>query len=224
MADLFPLTSRRRGGDGKWQSVHMIACGKCGAEDLVSAQNTRMSDGHLTGTFQKRGWRVSPTGKHACPSCLAAETRERRAARQPAPGDTPMKKPPPPPPSPAASSAIVSLYVLLEDAYDRAAKGYRPGWSDERLAKETGLALDVVQRRREADFGPVVVDTTFNDIRAEMALLKGDIAHLREASARLADIAAQLDLRAIAVAQILNAAPGKAPPSHSPSAAVAKAA
>ncbi|MFG1214970.1 hypothetical protein V5F72_20970 [Xanthobacter flavus] len=58
--------------------------------------------------------------------------------------------------SPAASDAIVNLYLILSDAYDRAKKGFKPGWSDERVARETGLALGVVEERRERDFGPLM--------------------------------------------------------------------
>ncbi|MBP2147952.1 hypothetical protein [Xanthobacter flavus] len=92
--------------------------------------------------------------------------------------------------SPAASDAIVNLYLLLSDHYDKARKAYAEGWDDERVAKEAGLSPVLVAERREKDFGPLVKDTTLEDIAAatlalaqEVAGLEGEIDALQRATA-----------------------------------------
>lgn len=106
------------------------------------------------------------------------------------------------PPSPAASSALVVCYLLIEEHYDRARKAYRAGWDDERIAKETGLALGVVQERRERDFGPLVVDTTREDLEATLGVLAGEITELTTLirAAEQAISSAQARLRSIVFA------------------------
>lgn len=70
-------------------------------------------------------------------------------------------------PSPAAGKALVDLYVTLEDVYLRDRKAYKDGYDDARVARELGLSPDLVAKRREQDFGPLVRDTTLEDLRAE---------------------------------------------------------
>ncbi|MFG1370717.1 hypothetical protein V5F32_00910 [Xanthobacter oligotrophicus] len=98
---------------------------------------------------------------------------------RPAANDDVAAAAPSSPPSPAASSALVVCYLLIEEHYDRARKAYRAGWDDERIAKETGLALPVVQERRERDFGPLVVDTTREELAAALDGLEADLADVR---------------------------------------------
>ncbi|MEW6256909.1 MAG: hypothetical protein AB1592_13220 [Pseudomonadota bacterium] len=213
MGDLFPLESRVRGDDGRRQAAHVIRCSRCPSEDAVAAHRTRYPTAHLTGTFQQRGWRVSQSGRHVCPTCIASETEARRAkhSKEPAPMPAPEKVISAPPlPSPAASSAIVTAYLLLEDHYDKAAKAYRAGWSDERVAKESGLAVEAVAKRREADFGPLVVDTTAQDLRHEWDGLRSDIKALRTGAGQLALLLKGLDEREARLAKRLDAVGEKA--------------
>lgn len=62
-----------------------------------------------------------------------------------------------PQPSDAARRAKRLVYQALEDYYDDKAKTYRPGHSDDSIAKETGAAVEFVKRIREEDFGPLGV-------------------------------------------------------------------
>lgn len=207
MADLFPPVSRPRGDDGKRQTAHVIRCSRCPAEDAVTAHMTRYTTEHLTGTFQQRGWRVSQSGRHVCPACIAAEGSARRAKHS---KETSAMSAPSAIPSPAASNAIAEAYLMLQDGYDHAAKTYKPGWSDEKIAKESGLSLAEVKKRREADFGPLVVDTTAEDLRHEWDGLRSDIKALRTGAGQLALLLKGMDEREARLAKRLDALGEKA--------------
>ena len=69
--------------------------------------------------------------------------------------------------SPAASTALPLLYMALGDNYDRAKKSYKGNYTDEQIAKETGLSVEFVKQRREADFGPLVPQININGLLVE---------------------------------------------------------
>ncbi|OYZ97679.1 MAG: hypothetical protein B7X99_13590 [Rhizobiales bacterium 17-65-6] len=230
MADPFPIELRARGGDGKRQRVYVIRCARCPTEDFAAAHMRALSEAHLTGTFQGRGWRVNPSGRHVCPACIAAETEARRAKHSQEPSAMsksdmsksdlsksekvspaqPSAAPPAAVPSPAASSALVIAYMLLEEKYDKATKAYRAGYSDELVAKETGLSVAVVAKRREDDFGPLVVDTTVEDLRNEWDGFRSDIRALRTGAGQQSLLLKSLDEREARMARLLNTALDKA--------------
>ncbi|MFG1376137.1 hypothetical protein [Xanthobacter autotrophicus] len=203
MRDDFPVVNRSRGEGLPPRQVHEIACSRCPATSTLSLVGSAGLPAHTVALkFGQRGWRVVGVGKHLCRACDAA-SRKPSAARaaipaedpamppkaapktttpvmpaRPAANDDVAAAPSPSPPSPAASSALVVCYLLIEEHYDRARKAYRAGWDDDRIARETGLALPVVQERRERDFGPLVVDTTREDLEATLGVLAGEIAEL----------------------------------------------
>ena len=66
--------------------------------------------------------------------------------------------------SPVAAARLGELYMILTDVFLVADKAYKPGWSDERIAKETGLSVEFVAKRRLEDYGPIIVDTAIPDL------------------------------------------------------------
>lgn len=85
---------------------------------------------------------------------------------------TPIKAAPP------AASDIArqqrrDAHALIEMSYDLASHSYKDGYSDEKIAKETGLAKDWVAKRREDEFGPLQEP-------GEIALLRAEVASARE--------------------------------------------
>ncbi len=187
MRDDFPVVNRQRGKMLPPRPMQEIACSRCPNTDSISAAAGRRPPHTVARDFGRRGWRVVDAGKHVCPACIAAEIERRRA---PQPESTAMAPKPkesasPVPAnenaghaSPAASDAIVNLYLLLSDHYDKARKAYAEGWDDDRVAKEAGLSPVVVAERREKDFGPLVKDTTREDIAAATLVLAQEIAGL----------------------------------------------
>ncbi|MFG1332046.1 hypothetical protein V5F41_12440 [Xanthobacter autotrophicus] len=228
MRDDFPVVNRSRGPGLPHRRVHEIACSRCPATSTLSLTDSKGLPAHTVALkFAQRGWRVVGVGKHLCPACATDATRKPPAGRLPAPSEetamppkaapkttTPVMPARPAanddvaaapslsPPSPAASSALVVCYLLIEEHYDRARKAYGSGWGDERIARETGLALTVVQERRERDFGPLVVDTTREDLEATLGVLAGEIAELTTLirAAEQAISSAQARLRSITFA------------------------
>lgn len=193
MGELFALTHRATPGGHR--AAQVIACHRCPAEKVVFAHNGRFPEHTLIARFEKCGWGVSRDGAHLCPDCRTKEIAARRAGRTPSPEEKPMAAAPAPSASPSASGAIVELYMLLDDKYHRARKGYVAGYSDERIAKELGLSVTVVAERREKDFGPVVVDTTLEDLaKAKAALVEG-LAEVRKAATNLAGLAGHAERR-----------------------------
>lgn len=141
----------------------------CGTEATLSAHSTCLPGHAVAAKFRKLGWLVRTVGKHVCPNCqindrnpnkpreVAAmppshslKDRIEQPKAAPATKDTLKAER-----SPAAKSAIPLLYMALDEGYDRTAQDYKPGYSDERIAKETGLAVEFVRARRESDFGPI---------------------------------------------------------------------
>lgn len=142
-----------------WAKGRVIVCAACGTKDQVSsAKNVALPNEVAHRKFQQRGWHVGTRERDdRCPACVEKERTKK--VNTPAPQKTPT------PPTPAASKRITDLYLYLEDHYDRDRKGYRNGWSDEKIAEELALAVDLVARRREQDFGPIIRDTLLDDIK-----------------------------------------------------------
>jgi hypothetical protein len=141
--------------------------------------------------FRRAGWTVA--AKEAgdrCPACSASAAptakfpKDLPMIKTPSAGASPAAAPavlPDAPPaivpSLAVTNALALYYMAMVDAYDRAAGAYRPGWSDERVAKETGLSLAEVTRRRTSDFPP----------------LPPEVDPLKDAEAALVDLRADTD-------------------------------
>lgn len=199
MRDDFPVVNRSRGKLLPPRPVQEIACSRCPNTDSIGAAAGRRPPHTVARDFGRRGWRVVDAGKHICPACVAAEAARRKAPQSERTAMAPKPKEPAAPvpanenaghASAAASDAIVNLYLLLSDHYDKARKAYAEGWDDDRVAKEAGLSPVVVAERREKDFGPLVKDTTREDIAAatlalaqEIAGLEGEIDALQRAAA-----------------------------------------
>ncbi len=74
--------------------------------------------------------------------------------------------------SEAARAARRLATLLLEEKFDVATGQYRDGYTDEKVAKETGAALAFVFKRREDDFGPLKVPGDLQDCRDEIARIR----------------------------------------------------
>lgn len=152
--ETFPTVNRQIGDDRRWRAVQMIRCSSCGSEDHVgSGQSSRLPEEVIATRFRAKGWRVEQRkDRHLCPSCVAKDQEQARARRAEKEAALAEQKPDR---SPAAAVKLGELYMMLSDAYEPARKVYKPGWSDDRIAKETGLAIEFVRARREQDFGPL---------------------------------------------------------------------
>ncbi|MCW2275094.1 hypothetical protein GJ654_10200 [Rhodoblastus acidophilus] len=134
----------------------------------MSAHSTCIPASSVAAKFRKLGWLVRAVGKHVCPNCQVSDRNHNPNPQEGVmapplslkdrleqPKAQPAKEPAKAERSIAAKSAIPLLYMALDEGYDRAGQDYKPGYSDERIAKETGLAVEFVRARRESDFGPI---------------------------------------------------------------------
>lgn len=195
MKDIFPLVNRKLADDGMPVPGHVIACSACGSEDFFSYRGGRMPTVVVSKKFRNRGWCVGDGDDHVCPTCAgtfrAVKPRPNHsaaAALKTAPQpDAPINIPSfeeamaksatvaPPAQmvrSPAAATGLGLLYMALADNFDPTKGRYRGDWSDEKVAKETGLALDFVRQRRESDFGPIIAGPDLDRLRVELVALE----------------------------------------------------
>lgn len=131
-----------------------IQCGQCAAADTVQLRHV-ITPRHIDLKFIQRGWRIPP---RLCPAC-AAKSKE--------------KKPMASKPSPAAMKAQAQMFQLLSQHFDTVDGRYVAGWSDGKVAKDTGLSPDVVTEYRRTCFGEIKEPT-------EIALLRADITTLEK--------------------------------------------
>jgi hypothetical protein len=131
---------------------------------------------------RREGWLVSPGKKPRCPKHAVDPAHYKSVPfNNPPPAEVhqPLKRESLM--STAATAAVNSqttpnmklvrqAIALLDDHFDEEAHRYRPGWSDEKIAKETGLHIvQVAKIRCEAGFGELADDP-------EMVKLRDDIA------------------------------------------------
>lgn len=102
----------------------------------------------------------------------------------------------PTPPIPireATNDQRVLIRNLLDKHFDDAVGTYLDSMSDAAIAEKAGVPRVVVERIREAAYGPIKVDPEIQAIRTELAALK---AAAEKLMATVADLSARLDRKA----------------------------
>jgi hypothetical protein len=158
--------------------LYFLACSKCEARG-ERRQRSLMPPDQVDKKFMQVGWSLDP---HICPACAV------RAAQEKA--DMTSK------PSPAAIKAQAKMFSLLATHFDGTAGAYGQGWSDQKIATDTGLTVDLVAEVRRETFGelqlPPEVLSLQRDVGALEALAREQYAgletELKSLGARLADI------------------------------------
>lgn len=75
--------------------------------------------------------------------------------------------------TPTTVTAMRKVFAALEDNFDAEKGEYLHGYSDERIAKETGISIDGVKKYRIDGFGKLRAPT-------EMESLKREVEELQE--------------------------------------------
>lgn len=182
-------------------------CTRCGGEEVSALRSNCPPDAAAT-YFRGRGWVMRGDAKSAiCPKCqirntpteqnevevtAALERQQRREEqRQRAAQElSPMKQTTP---SPDALRAQRRLHELLGVHFDGGT--YAEAWSDERVARETGLAVAEVARVRDAAYGPLV-DPRLATLTAEVGRVRGELGQgLATLGGMLDEIRAQYEGR-----------------------------
>lgn len=149
-----------------------IQCAQCGGHDEWRINGALPPAEILPRHFAKQNWRVGR--KPICPACQQSKPKE-KPMPEAVQNVTPIK----PETSEAAKKVKRMIYLALEDYYDDNAKAYRPGHTDESVAKEVGASPSFVATIREADFGPLSPPSEFDEIRKEASALASEIGKLQ---------------------------------------------
>ncbi|WOF43791.1 hypothetical protein KNJ79_02165 [Sphingopyxis indica] len=149
-----------------------LHCSKCPKIGLLGCR-AMMPPEQMDQKFRQSGWRTDP---NICPDCIRKAKEEKAEMATNA--------------SPAAMKAQAQMFTLLSQHFDGEVGQYGKGWSDAKIAAETGLSPDMVAAFRTAGFGelkdaPEIVQLRA-DITALETLVAEQIASLRADLAKIA--------------------------------------
>ena len=139
---------RSHPGVGGVSFVALLQCSECPKVGEVKCRAVMPPD-QIDQKFRQAGWAVDP---HRCADCCRK----------------PKEKPMSATPSPAAMKAQAHMFQLLSQHFDADNGRYVAGWSDDKIAKDTGISADLVKSFRKAGFGELKEP-------AEISLLRADI-------------------------------------------------
>lgn len=144
-----------------------LECAQCGARQEWSVNQKLPSSDIVRKHFKTRGWSLAKRVK--CPAC-SNQRKEPRAVST----VTPIKSPAPDP-----RAQRRDAHALIELYFDIPGGRYKEGYSDERIAKETGIAPAWVKQRREDEFGPLKQPDELADMRAQLAEAEKAVAEIK---------------------------------------------
>lgn len=111
---------------------------------------------------KSQGWRIAK--RIVCPTCQTHKEKPIMNASV-----TPLKSAQ----TPDVRQQRRDAHTMIELYYDLASSTYKDRYSDEKIAKETGLPKEWVAKRREDEFGPIKEPNDLAVIRQEVATAKG---------------------------------------------------
>lgn len=164
---------------------------KGGDHDVEYPMEKMLPPDALKRQLANRGW---TTGKRlTCPEHNRREKPDMPEAAQPA-VVTPAAGM-----TPDARKVHRAVMEALMSVYDDDGKRYTAGYTDTKVAEETGAAVEYVRKTREEFFGPVAVPPEFTALRGELDALTASIASARRdmatirqnAEAKIAELAEQ---------------------------------
>ena len=152
--------------------VAHVECVQCGAHDrwrLTSLPEPAILHRH----FSIRGWSIRR--KAICPQC--------KSKKEAKPMNNIAKIDPKPAaklPTPDARAQRREAHGMIELSFDIGKGCYREGYSDARIASETGAALAWVKQRREEEFGPLKQPDEIAQLHAEIETIAARLDAARE--------------------------------------------
>ena len=82
-------------------------------------------------------------------------------------------------PTPSAKANIRKANELLMFQFEVETGQYIDGYSDDRVAKESGMPVAWVTKRRESEYGPLKEPTEFDTLRCELSELSSSLSKLQ---------------------------------------------
>ena len=181
--------------------VARITCSQCGSKEEWAIAHSKPPPDILGKHFSNKGWYVRK--RPLCPSCCvqsdpSADDRPKVESDPPATNlplaaalrraltekkeTTPMSNVAPlkteQAPTEAVKAARRKANEFLMFHFDVEKGRYEDGWSDERVAKDSGMPVAWVVKRREEEYGALKQPSEFAEIRAQAAALASEIGKL----------------------------------------------
>lgn len=174
--------------NGNMREVAQFVCVECGERGEVDTGGSLAPDVIQT-KAARLGWKLDArkSGRTYCPQCAGP----RKKVETPKP-----EAPVPTPPIPireATNDQRVLIRNLLDKHFDDAVGTFLDGMTDATIAEKAGVPRVVVERIREAAYGPIKVDPEIQAIRTELTALKAQADKL---AVSIAALTVRLDSKA----------------------------
>lgn len=161
------------------KTVARFVCTECAAttESFVTSNKPLDPEG-LAKKVRSKGWiaEARRRGKTLCPRCAS-----QRPAHDP---DSEIKKVIPMTVTPIKPTAEVRdptpdqrvfIRSYLDKSFDDAVGAYLDGMNDQRIAELAGVPRAIVERMREAAYGPIRLDPELADLRQTLETLRKEV-------------------------------------------------
>lgn len=164
--------------------AYQITCSGCGDKAQLSPNNAAgvLPPQIVQRKFMQRGWEVGATPrKDVCPACQRKEADVPKIAKIDKNLRVVELRPAQEPQVAAVHPSREDRRIILSklhEAYQDEATGYRPGWSDKRVAADLGVREDWVQELRQENFGDLAVSALDDQIRAEAKKIREELEEL----------------------------------------------
>lgn len=174
--------------NGNMREVARFMCAECGKRGEVHTGGS-VYPAVIVSKAERIGWKLDPkkSGRTYCPKC-AGPKKAAAAPKQEATMTTP-----PIPIREATNDQRVLIRNLLDKHFDDAVGTFLDGMTDATIAEKAGVPRVVVERIREAAYGPIKVDPEIQAIRTELAALKAQADKL---AVSIAALTVRLDSKA----------------------------
>jgi len=147
-----------------------VECAQCGAHDDWKIAGRLPPADILPKHFANKGWSLRK--RPVCPVCNAPSKKEPDMSNV-----APIK--PEVAPTDAVKAMRRKANELLMFEFEVETGRYKDGWSDERVAKESGMPVAWVTKRRDEEYGPLKEPAEFAEVRAEAKALASEIGKLQ---------------------------------------------
>ncbi|OWQ98007.1 hypothetical protein [Sphingopyxis witflariensis] len=159
----------RPGIGGPTITAHLI-CSGCRKSGQLGLR-VNMPPEAIDKKFKQSGWRLDP---HVCPDCI----------RKPSKGNIMASEP-----STAAVKSQAKMFTLLSQHFDAETGHYAKGWSDKKVADESGASPAMVSAVRAEAFGELKEPSEISALRSDISTLESlmveQIASLRTELAKV---------------------------------------
>ncbi len=168
--------------------VARLWCAECGETLDLTLSTSHHADDVVKRAVAK-GWTCDKNraSRTLCPECKVRPVRKKpQPAAKPIPTKVRKENPVTTTPVRAATpDERMRIRHKLDEVFDDAKGMYLDGYTDQRVAEELTLPRKMIERIREAAYGPVRTAPEIEDLRTDLATLTAKAAELTK---RLTDI------------------------------------